>query len=73
MNLLDVVPGQAEKVVSDWVAEQGLPRYRATQIFPRLWQRPVEEWSACTDLPKDVTGILDRNFHITRPTLAELA
>ena len=71
MNLLDLVPGDAEQILQEWVAEQGLPRYRAKQIFPRLWQRPVREWGDCSDLPKDVVLRLERDFPLHRPTLVE--
>jgi 23S rRNA (adenine2503-C2)-methyltransferase len=67
MNLLDLAPGQADQVVADWVADRGLPRYRAIQVFPRLWQRPVREWRDCSDLPKDLIELLDRDFPLMRP------
>ncbi len=71
MNLLDLVPGDAEKILEKWVAEKGLPRYRVKQIFPRLWQRPIREWGDCSDLPKDVVLRLEQDFPLHRPTLVE--
>ena len=71
MNLLDLAPGQAERCLVDWVSDKGLPGYRAKQIFPRLWQRPVRNWSDCTDLPKTLIALLEREFPLSRPTLSE--
>jgi 23S rRNA (adenine2503-C2)-methyltransferase len=71
MNLLDLVPGKAEKIVQDWVSEQALPRFRASQIFPRLWQRPVRTWGDCSDLPKNVIQALERDYPLIRPNLLD--
>lgn len=71
MNLLDLVPDEAERIVADWVAKEGLPSYRANQIFPRLWQRPAADWRTCTDLPKNVISLLERDLPMARPRLSE--
>jgi len=71
MNLLNHVPGKAEQILAEWMAEQGLPAYRNRQVFPRLWQRPVGEWRDCTDLPKDLTRLLERDFPLYRPKQIE--
>ena len=39
-----------------WVAERGLPGYRAGQILRRLWQAPVAAWSEATELPLGRSG-----------------
>ena len=67
MNLLDQVPDKAEQIVAQWIADQGLPAYRARQVFPRLWQRPVEKWRDCSDLPRELTRLLERDFPLFRP------
>ncbi len=70
MNLLDVTPKEAERLLHDWVVSADLPRYRARQILPRLWQRPVANWEDCTDLPKELIKKLNSEFPISRPELA---
>jgi 23S rRNA (adenine2503-C2)-methyltransferase len=69
MNLLDLTPEEAEQTLIRWTAERGAPAYRTKQIFPRLWQRPVENWSATTDLPGSLVADLEREFPLTRPSL----
>jgi len=71
MNLLDQTPEHGEQIVTEWVSSQGLPAYRARQIFPRIWQRPVGAWRECSDLPKDLSGRLDREFPLFRPELID--
>src|SRR2546428_7039039 len=34
-----------------WLAERREPAYRATQVLPRLWERPVGSWDEATELP----------------------
>ena len=71
MNLLDQFPGEAERTIAGWTSEQGLPAYRARQIFPRLWQRPVASWADCSDLSNDLTRLLERDFPFHRPRQIE--
>ena len=71
MNLLDQVPGRAEQIIAKWVTDRGFPAYRARQILPRLWQRPVGEWRDCSDLPKELVLLLERDFPLYRPTQIE--
>ena len=37
-TLFDHTPGAARELLTRWVAERGLPAYRAGQISRRLWQ-----------------------------------
>ncbi len=65
-NLLDLTPDQARKALVEWVAEHGLPSYRAGQILRRLWQAPVESWKQATDLPAALRAELDQVFPLPR-------
>jgi 23S rRNA (adenine2503-C2)-methyltransferase len=67
-NLLDLTPERAREVLADWVAERGLPPYRAGQMHRRLWQAPVENWEAATDLPAALRAELDQTFPLSRLT-----
>lgn len=71
MNILDQPPDEAERIVTAWVSEKGVPAYRARQIFPRLWNRPVGDWTECTDLPKDLIRLLQRELPLSRPRLVD--
>ncbi len=50
----------------DWVAERGLPSYRAGQMLRRLWQAPLERWEQATDLPGPLRAELDHAFPLPR-------
>ena len=61
-NLLNLVPAEAERVVAEFLRERGHPAYRARQIVPRLWERPVRAFDEITDLPKALRTELDAQF-----------
>jgi len=65
-TILDLPPERAEAAVADWVTTRGLPRYRADQIMPRLWQRPVSAWTDATDLPATLRNELEDAFPLPR-------
>jgi 23S rRNA (adenine2503-C2)-methyltransferase len=50
-NPLSLPPDAARDAVALWLAERGEPAYRAQQILPRLWQRPIGSWDEATELP----------------------
>lgn len=66
MNLLDVAPSEAQQLIATWVAARGEPAYRARQIFPWLWQRPVASWEDATDLPSSTVAALGQAAPIPR-------
>ena len=59
-------PEQPGKALVEWVAERGLPPYRAGQMLRRLWQAPVESWEQATDLPAALRAELDLTFPLPR-------
>jgi 23S rRNA (adenine2503-C2)-methyltransferase len=65
-NLLDQPPAQAGEVVRHWVAERGLPSYRAGQMLRRLWLAPIARWADATDLPMALRSELDEIFPLPR-------
>ena len=66
LHLLDLTPDDARSVLARWVAERGLPAYRAGQIHRRLWQVPVESWERATDLPFTLRVELQKAFPLER-------
>jgi 23S rRNA (adenine2503-C2)-methyltransferase len=58
-SLLDFAPAQARAALEAWVAERGLPRYRAGQLLRRLWVSPVGSWAGATELPVALRAELD--------------
>ena len=65
-NLLDLTPSGAGAVLRDWVAQRGLPSYRAGQIHRRLWQLPVDSWDRATELPAALRTELGQVFPFPR-------
>jgi 23S rRNA (adenine2503-C2)-methyltransferase len=49
-----------------WVADRGLPRYRAGQLLRRLWVSPVGGWAEATELPASLRAELDAALPIPR-------
>ena len=69
-NLLDLEPDAALARLGAWFGEQGEPAYRATQVFARLWQRPVSTFDEMTELPKPIRERLAATFSMPMLELA---
>src|SRR5437879_9231108 len=69
LDLLSLAPEAARQMVTEWLAQRGEATYRATQIVPRLWQRPVASWDQATDLPAELRGALAGAFSLRRLVL----
>jgi 23S rRNA (adenine2503-C2)-methyltransferase len=66
MNILNSTPDEAYRRIVAWVAERGEPAYRAKQILPRLWSRPVATWADITELPHRLVDDLSNAAAIPR-------
>jgi len=69
LDLLNVTPETARQRLAEWLAQRGEPAYRATQVVPRLWRRPVGSWDQATDLPAELRGALAEAFPLRRLAL----
>ena len=69
MNLLNVTPDAAERLVNAWVAERDEASYRVRQILPRLWVRPVRAWQEITELPHTLIDELNASSPLPRLAL----
>src|SRR5262245_30648396 len=67
-TILDLTPDAAAQQLAAWAAERSLPAYRARQLMPRLWERPVAAWQEATDLPAALRADLDQDFPLERLT-----
>lgn len=65
VDLLDLEPDQAISLLGSWMSEAGEPSYRATQVFGRLWQRPVASFEEMSELPKYLRERLAQSFTLT--------
>lgn len=68
-DLLSLTPDQARSAVVVWLVARGERPYRAKQILPRLWQRPVGSWADATELPAALREALAHAFPLRRATL----
>ena len=69
-DILSLTIDAARAALGEWLATRGEPAYRLRQLLPRLWQRPVSRWADATDLPAPLREALDRDFPLTRLTVA---
>lgn len=69
-DLLDLDPETAIATLRAWMEERGEPAYRATQVFGRLWQRPVSSFEEMSELPKVLREALASTFRISSLALA---
>ena len=68
-EILDLVPDRARAALEAWLTERGEPAYRARQIVPRLWERPVGSWADATELPQALRAELAETFPLRRLAL----
>ena len=66
---LNLTPDQARDALATWLGERGEPAFRAKQILPRLWTRPVRSWDQATELPATLRRDLEVAFPLRRLTL----
>jgi 23S rRNA (adenine2503-C2)-methyltransferase len=69
-DLLDFEPDAALDLLRTWMTSRGEPAYRATQVFGRLWQRPVRHFDEITELPKTLREALAGAFRLSALELA---
>lgn len=66
LNLLNLVPAEADARLRAFAADVGEPSYRATQVLRRLWTSPVADFAEMTDLPSEFRRKLAEQFGIPR-------
>src|SRR5258706_1585272 len=70
VDVLSLVPNAAGVALAQWLEERGEPAYRARQILPRLWQRPVGSWDDATELPAALRRALAEALPLRRLPLS---
>jgi len=66
IDLLDMVPDEAQAALKSFAARHGEPAYRANQVLQHLWKAPRESFDAMTQLPKQLRDKLAEEFEIPR-------
>jgi 23S rRNA (adenine2503-C2)-methyltransferase len=66
INLLNVSPAEAERLLAQALRDLGEPGYRVRQILPRLWTNPVAGFGDMTELPQRLRAALAERFVLPR-------
>ena len=69
LNLLDLPPAEAERILRDFAVQEGEEAYRGTQVVPHLWMKPVGSFAEMTDLPAAFRERLAAHFALPRLAL----
>ncbi len=70
LNLLNLVPSDAETALATAMAELGQPAYRVGQVLRRLWDVPAASFADMTELPAALRDALSERFTLPRLELA---
>jgi len=70
LNLLNMLPGDAEQALRAFAIEHGEKPFRGSQVVRHLWQSPVDSFTDMTDLPLAFRGLLAEHFTMPRLALA---
>lgn len=66
LNLLDLAPSEAERILREFAESHGEKAYRGSQVVPHLWQKPVASFAEMTDLPAAFRTLLGEHFALPR-------
>ena len=66
VNLLDMLPAEADASLRTFMSAHGLPAYRASQVMQHLWKAPREGFETMQELPRVVRDLLHEHFDIPR-------
>ena len=67
-NIKDLSPQE----LAEWIAAQGMPRFRNEQIQRWLWARRARSFEEMTDISKAARQVLDAHFTITPPMIQQV-
>ena len=66
VNLLNLLPADAEHVLRDFALAHGEPAYRGTQVVQHLWRHPVGDFAHITTMPATFRQQLAEHFSMPR-------
>jgi 23S rRNA (adenine2503-C2)-methyltransferase len=70
LNLLDLIPSDAENLLRAFSLENGERAFRANQVMQHLWRSPRPGFEEMHELPAHFRALLAENFSIPRLGLA---
>jgi 23S rRNA (adenine2503-C2)-methyltransferase len=66
VNLLDLIPVDADSILRAFASEHGEKPFRATQVVQHLWQTPRATFQEMHEVPARFRKLLDKHFTIPR-------
>ncbi|MEP6507606.1 MAG: 23S rRNA (adenine(2503)-C(2))-methyltransferase RlmN [Gemmatimonadales bacterium] len=66
VNLLDLLPADAEAALRSFAEANGEKPYRAVQVLQHLWKAPRPDFASIIELPQAFRDLLNANFDIPR-------
>lgn len=70
VNLLDLVPDEAERLVREFAHARNEPVYRGSQVMRRLWTNPAASFEAMSELPRSFREQLASELAMPRLEIA---
>ena len=70
VNLLDMLPSEAEAVLRHFAEKNGERAFRAVQVMQHLWKAPRPDFASMAELPAAFRQLLESNFEIPRLALS---
>ena len=70
VNLLDLVPSEADALLRSFAEENGERAFRATQVMQHLWRAPRAGFQEMHELPAAFRALLEQSFSIPRLELS---
>ena len=70
VNLLDLLPAEADALLRRFAEKHGERPFRATQVMQHLWKAPRPDFESMVELPAAFRDLLSANFEIPRLGLA---
>src|SRR5437016_8099187 len=70
VDWLSLVPDAARTALAQWLAQRREPAYRARQVLPRVWERPVASWDEAAELPAALRRALTETLPLRRLALS---
>ena len=70
VNLLDIVPSEADARLRSFAEENGERAFRATQVMQHIWRAPRASFQEMRELPGAFRALLDESFSIPRLELS---
>jgi 23S rRNA (adenine2503-C2)-methyltransferase len=70
INLLDLVPDEAERILREFAVANGEAAYRGAQVARRLWTNPAPAFEGMSELPRGLRELLSQHFVIPRLEIA---